>query len=159
VFAVTQTTIDRAPHRLRVDPRRLGIGEAVAVADELPAQELVEVGQPVSGVAAAIVDSDRRPLPDGHVGEIVVRAPFLFSGYNEDAARTAQVLQDGSYYSRDLGFWHEGRLYVLGRIDDLIIVNGRNIYAHEVEAVVSGIEGVKRGRNVAVPVFDQRVGS
>ena len=48
---------------------------------------------------------------------------------------------------------------MLGRLDDLIIVNGRNLYAHEVEASVSTVPGVKAGRVAAVPWFDERVGS
>ena len=68
-------------------------------------------------------------------------------------------MHDGVYYTRDLGFIHDGHVFVLGRLDDMIIVNGRNIYAHEVESVVSGVEGAKSGRTLAAPLFDERVGS
>jgi acyl-CoA synthetase (AMP-forming)/AMP-acid ligase II len=68
-------------------------------------------------------------------------------------------LADGLYFTRDLGFVQDGKLYVLGRIDDLIIVSGRNLYAHEIEAIVSGIGGVKPGRAVALAVFDPRIGT
>jgi fatty-acyl-CoA synthase len=160
VFAVTQTRLGCAPNRLRVDPSRLGIGDNVAIVTEnRPGQDILDVGCPIDGADLWVADRERRPLPDGHVGEIVIRSSFLFNGYNKDPDKTTERLENGAYYSRDLGFRLEGRLYVLGRVDDLIIINGRNLYAHEIEAIVSEIEGLKGGRNVAVPIFDERAGS
>ena len=60
---------------------------------------------------------------------------------------TNERVMNGSYMTKDLGFFDSsGRLYVLGRVDDLIIVQGRNVYAHQVEALVSTLEGIKPGR-------------
>jgi acyl-CoA synthetase (AMP-forming)/AMP-acid ligase II len=50
-------------------------------------------------------------------------------------------------------------LFVLGRVDDLIIIQGRNVYAHQVEALVSTIDGVKPGRVSAFGIHDSKVGS
>ncbi len=68
-------------------------------------------------------------------------------------------MDDGLYFTRDLGFVLDGAVYVLGRIDDLIIVNGRNIYAHEIEDLIGKIDGLKPGRSVAVPWADERNGT
>jgi fatty-acyl-CoA synthase len=121
--------------------------------------ELIETGTVVDGLALSINDEAGAPLAEGAVGEIAIAGDFLFSGYNRDPARTAERLRGELYFSRDLGFLREGRLYVLGRMDDLIIVNGRNLYAHEIEAQVNMVVGVKPGRAVAVAWFDARVGS
>lgn len=160
VFAVTQTELGAPVKRLRVDRASLQPGMRVQPAsDPAGATELLEVGPVITGITVTIHDASRAKLPDGVVGEIGLSGAFLFDGYNKEPDRTAGCLSDGTYFSRDLGFMQDGRLYVLGRVDDLIIINGRNIYAHEVEAIVNAVPGLKGGRNVAVPVFDERVGS
>ena len=158
VFAVTQTELGTAPRRLRVDASRLGFGDRLVLAEQ-DGTELLESGMPVAGVDATIYDRERRPLGEGVVGEIGIRAPFLFAGYRGDAARSATRLADGTYFSGDLGLLRHGHLYVLGRADDAIVVNGRNLYAHEIEAVLGGIDGLKPGRSFAVGHFDERIGS
>jgi acyl-CoA synthetase (AMP-forming)/AMP-acid ligase II len=158
VFAVSQTPMGREPRRLRVDPSSIARGgKPIPVAEG--GLDLMETGTPIAGVAVSICDEQHHTLDPGSVGEIAIRAPFLFSGYSRDPARTTERLIDGCYYSRDLGFIFEGHLFVLGRIDDLIIVNGRNLYAHEVEASIAAVDGAKPGRSVAVGLFDERSGS
>jgi acyl-CoA synthetase (AMP-forming)/AMP-acid ligase II len=82
-------------------------------------------------------------LEDGHVGEIWVTGPSVAAGYYNRAAQNHQVFQatladdDGAYLrTGDLGFLRSGELFVTGRIKDLVIVNGRNIYPQDVEGVV-----------------------
>ena len=160
VFAVCQTDIGIPARRLRVDAASLERGQQPrVVAHDAVGVDLVETGAPIAGISIGVFDAARGALPEGRVGEIGLSGDFLFSGYNKDAARTDAQMSGGVFFSRDIGFLHDRRLYVLGRADDLIIVNGRNLYAHEVEAAVSAIAGVKAGRSVAVPQFDARVGS
>jgi acyl-CoA synthetase (AMP-forming)/AMP-acid ligase II len=160
VFAVSQTAPGAPGPRVRVEVRSIERGclpRAVAAgADGL---DLIATGAPLAGVAVSTHDEAGARLPEGAVGEIGISAPFLFAGYNRDPARTAERMRDGVYFTRDIGFVRDGQLYVLGRVDDLIIVNGRNLYAHEIEASLSAIAGLKPGRGVAVPLFDERVGS
>jgi acyl-CoA synthetase (AMP-forming)/AMP-acid ligase II len=81
------------------------------------------------------------PLPDGQVGEIWVAGPSVAKGYwrrAEDTARTFQAILAGDGHltylrTGDLGFLRGGQLYVTGRIKDLLIVRGRNVYPHDVE--------------------------
>lgn len=157
VFAVTQTRPGERPTRIRVDPASLQIGSTPV---SVPAgRELIETGSTIDGLTVATYGPDGALLPTGAVGEIAIAGDFLFSGYNRDPERTAERLRDGWYFTRDTGFVRDGRLYVLGRLDDLIIINGRNLYAHEVEAQLTRIDGLKPGRAVAIAAFDQRVGS
>jgi acyl-CoA synthetase (AMP-forming)/AMP-acid ligase II len=158
VFAVTQTKLGIAPRRLRFDPEKLGVGDRLSFVAQGGLQ-LLESGEPVAGADITIYDRERRPLGEGAVGEIGIRAPFLFTGYNHAPERTAKVLADGTYYSGDLGFLHQGHLYVLGRADDAIVVNGRNLYPHEIESVLGDVDGLKPGRNFAAGLFDERIGS
>lgn len=160
VFAVSQTRLGEPVERLQAEARSLERGSIPRfVSPEEPGTGLLETGPVIAGIEVGVYDENRRLLPNPTVGEIGVQGSFLFSGYNNDPIKTGERLVDGTYFTRDLGFVLDGRVYVLGRIDDLIIVNGRNLYAHEIEAVVSRIDGLKPGRSVAVPVFDQRTGS
>lgn len=161
VFAVAQTPLERPPRVLTVDGVQLRT--AGRVADAAPgdegAMEIIESGSVIRGLNVEIRDDADRPLGERRVGEIAVSGDFVFDGYNADPERTAARLRDGVYHTGDLGFLADGRLYVLGRTDDLMIVNGRNIYGHEAEAEIAGIEGVKPGRAVVLAENDDRVGS
>lgn len=97
-------------------------------------------GRPVT-LDVAVVDPDTRAsLPEGRVGEIWVRGGSVAQGYWENPDATRETFGahtsggDGPYLrTGDLGFLAAGELYVTGRIKDLIIVNGRNIHAHDIE--------------------------
>src|SRR5206468_1338438 len=66
---------------------------------------------------------------------------------------TAERLVDGWHRTGDVGFLHEGELFVTGRVDDLLIVRGKNIYAHEVEEAVNALGVVNPGRAVAFTTY------
>ncbi|MBW2205238.1 MAG: AMP-binding protein [Deltaproteobacteria bacterium] len=82
---------------------------------------LVSCGLPLDGVDVGIVDSSRSHLPERSVGEIAIRTGFLFNGYHQNPELTANVMQDGWYYTGDIGYLAKGHLYVCGRKKDLII--------------------------------------
>ncbi len=157
VFAVSQTDLGIPPTQIRVSPTSIERGQIPIVSDA--GVSLLETGTPIAGITVETVDESRNLLPTGTVGEIRISGDFIFSSYNCDPESTADRLSDGYYYSRDIGFLRDGKLYVLGRCDDLIIINGRNLYAHEIESSLAGIAGLKPGRAVAIAVFDERVGS
>ena len=160
VFAVTQTRPGARVTRLRVDADRLAADRMVVPPrDNTTAVELLSAGQPVEGMELRVVDSVGRSLAEGQVGEIELVSEFLFDGYFNRPEITAERLRDGRYRSNDLGFVRDGELYVLGRVDDLIIVHGRNYFAHEVEAIANRVPGLKAGRNVAVGVFNEMLGT
>lgn len=135
VFAVTQTPL----------------GRPVNVHDRW-----VSCGTPVDGVEIEIRSPGGMAVAEGDVGEICLRSPFMFDGYYKLPETTRERVRDGWYYTRDMGFLHAGELYVTGRIDDMLIVNGRNYYAHEIEAIVNSVGGAIPGRNVAIGVNDER---
>jgi acyl-CoA synthetase (AMP-forming)/AMP-acid ligase II len=159
VFAVSQTQPGRDVQRLRVHGNRLAVQEVVPAASG--DVELLSCGRPLPGCEVLINHeaSDAFASPVVNIGEIVIAAPYLFSGYLHRPEATTQVLKSGRYSTRDLGFMHEGELYVLGRKDDLLICNGRNYFAHEIEQIANHVEGLKAGRNVAVDVLNAEIGS
>ena len=72
---------------------------------------------------------------------------------------TGKKLRNGLYHTGDLGFVIKGELYVTGRKNDLIIVHGRNYYAHDLEFLINQVPGVYPGRVVAAGWFRPEVGS
>lgn len=161
VFAVSQTAMGGVEPTVWIDVSDPTLGSPVieAAPDCAGALPIASVGRPIPGAEVSIRDAEDRPLAEGFIGEVAVRGDFLFDGYNEEPERTAERVRNGWYRTRDSGFLIDGRLYLLGRLDDVIIVNGKNVYAHDVEAVVSRIAGVKPGRAVAVGQTDAAVGS
>lgn len=159
-FAVTQTRLDRPPRteRIKDTPFQTAL-LAVHAADGAAALAFLSCGTPVNGVSIRIVDEDRQPLCERAIGEIAVAGPSLATGYSGLPDETAARFDDGWYYTGDLGFLDRGELFVCGRLDDLLILNGRNYYAHDLEFLLNDIDGVLPGRSIALGVFDQAVGS
>jgi long-chain acyl-CoA synthetase len=124
------------------------------------------VGRPVPGVEVRLVDTDGDPLPgpdeldlladerDG-AGQVSVRGANLFSGYWPDGGHGPNA--EGWFRTGDIGYLDaEGDLHLVDRAGDLIIVNGFNVYPHEVEQVLGDLPGVREAAVVGVP--DDRSG-
>ena len=101
------------------------------------------VGRPLPTASLRIVDRDGAPVPDGEVGEFVIEADTMFSGYHNQPEKTAEVFRDGEYYTGDLGHRDEaGYYYLTGRAQDLIISGGANVYPAEVERVLVSMDEI-----------------
>ncbi|CCN16920.1 AMP-binding enzyme [Bordetella bronchiseptica MO211] len=104
-------------------------------------------GYAFAGAQLRIVDpATGRPLPAGERGEIWLRGVGLMPGYFRDAQATAEAMRDGGWYaSGDLGELHaDGALFVVGRIKEMIIRSGFNVYPAEVEQALNGFAGILR---------------
>ena len=90
--------------------------------------------------------------PPVTVGEVVVRGPSVMSGYWNRPEATAETLRDGWLHTGDLGrISDDGLLYLLDRTKDMIISGGSNVYAVEVEQVLSGHPDIADVAVVGVP--------
>jgi fatty-acyl-CoA synthase len=94
------------------------------------------------------------PLPEGRVGELRIKGPSVMKGYWEDSLRTQESFAGGWLKTGDLGFLHEGRVYICGRSKEVIIVNGRNYYPQDIEWEASRAEGVRKGNVIAFGARD-----
>jgi len=114
------------------------------------------VGFPLPGVQAKITDRDTgAPLPPGEVGEIRIRGPGVISGYLGLPDQTAAALGDGWMHTGDLGVVdEEGRFSVVGRLSELVITGGLNVYPREVENVLRAFPGVAEAAVLGVPDDD-----
>jgi fatty-acyl-CoA synthase len=123
-----------------------------------PPHEAMALGRPIAGIDVAILDRDGNALPGGEVGEIALTGDFLFQGYFRDPELTVTRFRDGWYLSRDHGAIVDGAIHILGRADDMLIVNGRNLHAGEIEALIDDLGLTQPGRVVAFTEYDERIG-
>ncbi|EOW9529830.1 SDR family NAD(P)-dependent oxidoreductase [Bacillus cytotoxicus] len=107
---------------------------------------LVEEGSPVAGMKIRIVDEVGNIVPEGIVGEVQIYGENVTDGYIYNDRVTKESIQDGWLKTGDTGFLLNDRLTIVGRIKDIIFVNGQNFYAHDIEGIIEKIEGVKPGR-------------
>ncbi|QKV92601.1 non-ribosomal peptide synthetase [Streptomyces sp. NA02950] len=115
-------------------------------------QEFANLGTPVLALRIRVADDDHRELPPGEVGELQLSGPMITSGYYRNAAATEDAFTpDGWFRSGDLGRIDEGRLTLVGRSKDSIIVNGVNYFSHEIEAALEQLEEVAGGYAAAFP--------
>jgi fatty-acyl-CoA synthase len=114
-------------------------------------------GRPPRGTEVRLLDEGGRELEPGQTGRIFVRSPLAFDGYTD--GRTKTVI-DGFMQTGDTGhFDADGRLFVDGRDDDMIISGGENVFPGEVEDVIASHPDVVEAAVVGVddPEFGQRL--
>jgi len=112
------------------------------------------VGFALPGVEVRIADPETgAPVPPGGIGQIEVRGPNVFKGYWGMPEKTAAELRaDGFFLTGDLGRIDEdGYLHIVGRLKDLIISGGYNIYPKEIEVLLDAQPGVAESAVVGVP--------
>ena len=121
-------------------------GTAVpAEASDVHTLEFVACGQPLPGYQIRIVDAAGRELPERREGRLEFRGPSATSGYFRSAEATRRLLHGEWLDSGDLAYVAEGDVYLTGRVKDVIIRGGRNIYPYEVEEAVGDIPGLRKG--------------
>ncbi len=112
-------------------------------------------GRAVPGVELKLVDDGGREVHADDPGEILVRGANVFSGYWPDS--DGGPGPDGWLATGDIGFLdHDGDLFLVDRLKELVIVSGFNVYPSEIEDVVSEVDGVGECAVIGVP--DERTG-
>ena len=113
---------------------------------------LKSCGQPMPGVDLRIVDPKGRDLPPGEAGEVLVRSPWMFTGYWNKPDATASAIRDGWYHTGDGGTRDtEGNLFLVDRLKDMIVSGGENIYSAEVERALMAHPSVQSAAVVGAP--------
>jgi len=127
----------------------------IADADELVlrARRLALLGRPVPGLEMRVVDPDTfEERPERHVGELLIRGSSVTPGYYKRPDATEALFHDGWLRTGDLAYLVDGELVLCGRIKDVIIVGGRNVYPEDIERAVAEVPGVRAGNVIAVGV-------
>jgi fatty-acyl-CoA synthase len=119
---------------------------------ETPAatRRLVVLGRPLRGFELRIVDpqtGDARG--EREVGELELRGPSVTPGYFRNPEATAATFRDGWLRTGDLAYLVDGQLVVCGRLKDVIIVGGRNVFPEDIERAAASVDGVRAGNVIA----------
>jgi acyl-CoA synthetase (AMP-forming)/AMP-acid ligase II len=118
---------------------------------------LKSCGQPMPGVELRIVDPNGHDLGSGKAGEVLVRSPWMFTGYWNKPDATATAIVDGWYHTGDAGIRDkDGNLFLVDRLKDMIVSGGENIYSAEVERALAANPSVQSVAVVGAP--DQKWG-
>ncbi|MGW7094156.1 AMP-binding protein [Streptomyces sp. NPDC054874] len=114
--------------------------------------EFASLGTPVPGLRIRVTDADDRELPEGEVGELQLTGPMITRGYHNNPRANAEAFTaDGWFRSGDLGRIDAGRLSLVGRSKDSVIVNGVNYFSHEIETSLEQLPGVAGSYVAAFP--------
>ena len=122
------------------------------ISDPSLAHRVESIGREAILCRVECVDDDGRPVRQGEVGEMAVRAPTLFKGDWNRPDETAEVLRDGWLYTGDMA-WRDadGFIFLAGRKRDMIKSGGLNVYPAEVEFVLSALPMLAEVAVVGVP--------
>jgi fatty-acyl-CoA synthase len=157
VFAVTQSF--PGAHPRTVSPslvRRARPPDTFEGSDDV----YISSGRPLRGMSLRIIGTNSLPCSDLMAGEIQLHSPSLFQGYWDRGGFRREVFtEDGWYRTGDFGFTLDADLFVIGRITDIIIVAGQNIFPEDIEFITSQIAGVYPGRVAAFAVENEELGT
>ncbi len=155
---VSATPWNRDPVVLAADAGSLGRGEIAAAVDDRASTRLVSSGRAASGHVVAIVEpATLTPCPDNRVGEIWVSGPSIAHGYWNRPEQSRDIMGarldchgDRAFLrTGDLGFLRAGELFVTGRIKDMMIIRGKNVYPQDVEWAAESCHSALRASGAA----------
>ena len=169
-LAVTVPPLNRGPLIDRIERETFTAqGRAVAArTGDATAIAFVSSGKPIPKHEVRIVDPNGKEVSDRTEGFLWFRGASATSGYYQNAEATEKLLPmgpasgDGEYAwvnSGDRAYRAEGEIYVTGRVKDIIIKGGRNLYPHEVEELAARAEGIRKGCIVAFGLKDEASGT
>jgi acyl-CoA synthetase (AMP-forming)/AMP-acid ligase II len=160
VFGVTQSPLGSEPAVVELD-RESFMSERMVrnPVNGHPSMKMMSSGCPLENVQVKIWDENGNELPDGVIGEIVLRSDCMLTGYFNRHDITEKAFRHGWYLTGDYGFILNGELFVSGRKKDMIIVGGKNVYPQDLEALSYEVPGVHAGRSVAFGLFDETEGT
>lgn len=123
------------------------------------ALRFVACGQALSNHEIRIADDQGNELPDRQEGRLQFRGPSATSGYLRNHEATHKLFVGDWLDTGDLAYLSEGNLYLTGRIKDIIIRAGRNLYPHELESAVGNIAEIRKGRVAVFGATNPKTGT
>ena len=121
-------------------------------------RRLARCGRPLRGMETRVVEPETgRDVSERCMGEVEVRGPSVVPGYFRRPDATSAAFREGGWLrTGDLGYFAEGELVICGRLKDVIIHGGRNIFPTDVERAVDDVEGVRKGNVIAFGIESDR---
>ena len=134
----------------------------IAVPADIDAQQtldFVSSGHVLAGHQIRIVDAMGQELPERQQGQLQFCGPSATSGYYRNPEETRKLFHDNWLDSGDLAYLVGNDVFITGRVKDVIIRGGRNIYPEELEEAVGDLEGVRKGRVAIFGSQDEQTGT
>ena len=126
---------------------------APVVSGDERGRRLARLGRPLPGLEVRVVEpSSGTVRSEREVGELEIRGTSVTTGYYQHPQATAEAFRGDWLRTGDLAYSADGELVVCGRMKDVIIVGGRNVYPEDVERAVGTIPGVRQGNVIAFGV-------
>jgi fatty-acyl-CoA synthase len=114
--------------------------------------KLGTIGHPMPYMDVRLIDADGKDVEPGEEGEILLRGPNLCAGYLNKPEATAEAIRDGWFHTGDLGrIDGDGHMAIAGRLKDMFISGGANIYPAEIERVIEAHPKVNGAAVIGVP--------
>ena len=108
-------------------------------------------GLPI-GNEMRVVDEEDREVPDGTLGEIVLRGENILKGYHKNPEATSVAFRNGWFHTGDVGYRDaDGFYYIVDRKSDMIIRGGENIYPREIDEVLYQHPAIAAAATIGVP--------
>lgn len=124
-----------------------------AALTSLTQREVVNCGKPLPQFKIEIRSQTGRALPEKQIGRVFVKGDAVMRGYYNDPQATQAVLSDDGWLNTgDMGYMKDGCIYIVGRVKDMIIINGKNHWPQDIEWAVEQIPGVRSGDSAAISV-------
>jgi acyl-CoA synthetase (AMP-forming)/AMP-acid ligase II len=120
--------------------------------------EIVGVGYPMQHTEIRITDEKDRSLPENHIGQVQIKGENVTTGYFSDEEETRHLFTENWFRTGDMGFINNGKLFITGRVKDIIFINGTNYYAHDLENTAFRVPGISFGKVVIGACFDEQEG-
>ena len=130
-----------------------------ADAQDTTALTFVACGQPIPRHEVRIVDHADRELPERAEGRLQFKGPSATTGYFRNDEKTRTLFSGEWLESGDRAYVANGDIYITGRVKDMIIKAGRNIYPHEIEELVGELDGVRKGCVAAFAITQADAGT
>lgn len=159
VFAVSQTPLGVEPRTFPRSRLRYRTAASQETAFGLLDDVYVSSGAILGGMQVRVVNPQGEVCGDAEPGNIQLKTESLFSGYWTSDGFLTDSIVNGWYTTGDYGFLAGQDLYVIGRLKDIIIVGGQNIFPEDVELVVNSVDSVYPGRVVAFGISDEQYGT
>ncbi len=109
--------------------------------------ELVRLGDAITGTEMRIVDVNDQPIAENVIGRVFIKGENVTKGYYHQPALNEKLIsKEGWLDTGDQGLINDGELVITGRTKDLIIVNGQNFYAPDLETICENVDGIDLGK-------------
>jgi len=161
-LAVSFPPQDRLAPVVAFDSQALGASMLVEVDNRSSVEhitEMVSVGTPLKDLEIKILKSDGSVAEAGEVGELFIKGGAVMEGVWLDQGVSKQSLIDGWLATGDLAGIHRGEIFIVGRVKDLIIQSGRNIYPEDIEGAIREVSAVRKGGVVVFSAPDEDSGT